>query len=438
MTPLVEWVEIIRKPCYNNEVEGGQIMQKKIKIWGVLVVTLGLLISADQAQATDFAGNEDEYTEMCQNTSSLSKSDLNVCQEYSTYLKNKNSTIEDKINSTQQALNQSLSDLDQARKQLSSTEQQIASIQSELAVLKGSIERLNQDITAKQEIVRERMYVLQTYFNGNELLSLLLSADSIDELFTRIQCIDELTTYDKELISGLARDKADLEEKNTELSTRYDELFALQSQQTALTNTLMQASDAYESDLQDDQQTLEDYRVDIGYIDASLSDAQKRLQAEEDRKKAEEEAKKEEETKKENENNNNTADHEPTDTPPSADQIGEALVATAYTKLGCDYVYGGTGPNSFDCSGFAQWVYKQNGIYIPRTVTSQYYACTLLDSPDLGDLVFFNTTDFLGHVGIYVGNGQFIHAGTSDTGVILSNFYSSYWQSVYQGAGRFR
>lgn len=397
--------------------------------------------SKDLVLATNFAGNEDEYTELCQNTDSLSKSDLQVCSEFSDYLKNKNSNLENTINDTQSKLNDTMKDLEQAQTQLASTEQQIASVQSELSVLEASITLLNQNIASKKEQLKDRMYVLQSYVNGNELIYLLFSAGNLDELLTRVQCIDELTTYDKELIVGLAQDKANLESQNDELLVQYDHLFALQSQQTSLMSALNQTADKYQSSLGEQNTLLSNYREDIGYIDSSLSEAERRIQAEEQRRKEEEEAKKEEENNQKPSDDDPSTPSEPeTPSRPSDDDIGWAIANTALSKNGCEYVYGGTGPDVFDCSGLAQWSYRQNGIYIPRTVTYQYYACTLLSMSELapGDLVFFDTMGDLSHVGIYIGDGQFIHAGTESSGVYISNLYSSYWQNIYHGAGRFR
>ncbi|MCD7950446.1 MAG: DUF5011 domain-containing protein [Erysipelotrichaceae bacterium] len=83
------------------------------------------------------------------------------------------------------------------------------------------------------------------------------------------------------------------------------------------------------------------------------------------------------------------------------------IVATAISKLGCAYKYGATGPYTFDCSGFTQWVYKQNGISIPRTSSAQKAGGTVISLSELkaGDIVWRS-----GHVGIYVGNGLVIHS----------------------------
>ncbi len=395
--------------------------------------------TSHSVRAEEFDGREDEYTEKCSNPDDLTRSELNVCSQFSEYLKNKNDDLQNDINATQDQLYTTMQNVQATQDQLAETEERITSVQAELEILNGRIAKLTTDIDAKEKRLADRMYVLQTYINGNELQNLLLSSENFDQLITRIQCIDEITTYDKELITGLIQDKADLEIQSAEAQTRYDDLFILQTQQTSLLMALNNEATIYQNDLNQNIAILNTYREDIGYIDASLTEAERRIKAEEDRKKAEEEAKLQEQLQQQNPSQ---PGEEQTDDPavpeiPSGD-VGAGIAASALSKVGCSYVYGGTGPDVFDCSGLAQWCYRQNGVYIPRTVTSQYYACTFVDSPEPGDLLFFNTFAFLGHVGIYIGNGQFVHAGTTATGVQIADFNSYYWQSVLQGIGRYR
>jgi peptidoglycan DL-endopeptidase LytE len=114
------------------------------------------------------------------------------------------------------------------------------------------------------------------------------------------------------------------------------------------------------------------------------------------------------------------------------------LVADASQLLGKPYVWGGETPQvGFDCSGFIVYLFKKQGISLPRTVATIWNVGTPVSSPSVGDIVFFETSrSGPSHAGIYIGNRQFIHSGSS-TGVTISSLDSSYWKARYLGAKRY-
>lgn len=126
----------------------------------------------------------------------------------------------------------------------------------------------------------------------------------------------------------------------------------------------------------------------------------------------------------------------------SSTSLGDQIAATAKKYIGCGYVFGGTGPSSFDCSGFTQYICKLNGISINRTADVQLNNGYSVSYSDLrpGDLVFFahtyNTSAAASHVGIYVGDGKFVHAANSSDGVKTSSLSEEYYSSRYVGARR--
>ena len=118
-------------------------------------------------------------------------------------------------------------------------------------------------------------------------------------------------------------------------------------------------------------------------------------------------------------------------------ELGAAAAAMAKSLLGCRYVSGGRGPSSFDCSGLMYYIYKQLGHPIARGSSSQYYNSGYFVSTDAmqpGDLIFFFDRRFdssggtlpTTHVGMYVGNGQFIHASTTSYRVQYDSIYGYY------------
>lgn len=115
--------------------------------------------------------------------------------------------------------------------------------------------------------------------------------------------------------------------------------------------------------------------------------------------------------------------------------ISAQIVQTANTFMGTPYVWGGTTPSGFDCSGFVRYLYEAKGIDLPRTSVQMYdEAGTRVMDLKAGDLVFF-ASGSVNHVGIYLGNDQFISATTSK-GVRIDSLASSYWGSRYVGAKR--
>ena len=119
--------------------------------------------------------------------------------------------------------------------------------------------------------------------------------------------------------------------------------------------------------------------------------------------------------------------------------VRDKVVAYAKTFLGTKYVYGGTTPEGgFDCSGYVKYVLAKHGYTIPRTSASQYSGTTRINKSELkpGDLIFFGTSGTVNHVGMYIGNNNFIHAENSKTGVCISSLSSSYYSSHYIGCGR--
>lgn len=108
--------------------------------------------------------------------------------------------------------------------------------------------------------------------------------------------------------------------------------------------------------------------------------------------------------------------------------------------LGTKYVYGGESPSGFDCSGFTQYVFKSVGVNLPRMADDQATVGTYVDRGNLqpGDLVFFKTlgSSIINHAGIYIGNGEFMHASSGAGKVMISSLKDDYYSTHYATARR--
>ncbi len=119
---------------------------------------------------------------------------------------------------------------------------------------------------------------------------------------------------------------------------------------------------------------------------------------------------------------------------------GQAIVDYAKQFLGVPYVWAGTSPKGFDCSGLVHYCYKENGYTINRTAASIYSNGVAVDRSELqpGDVICFTNSGYgyIGHVGIYIGDGQFIHASSGKGCVTTNSLSENYYNNHYYGARR--
>ncbi len=128
------------------------------------------------------------------------------------------------------------------------------------------------------------------------------------------------------------------------------------------------------------------------------------------------------------------------ETAKSPTQVKQELVKDSFNYIGVPYVWGGSTPAGFDCSGFVSFMFAQHGINIPRTTSADYFTMGTSVAKlnlEVGDLVFFgvNRPGEVSHVGFYVGNNEFISATTSK-GIAVYSLDNSYWSQYYMGAKR--
>ncbi|WP_278960414.1 C40 family peptidase [Lactobacillus apis] len=117
----------------------------------------------------------------------------------------------------------------------------------------------------------------------------------------------------------------------------------------------------------------------------------------------------------------------------SAAQRQQAVVKLAKSQVGKGYVWGGNGPDAYDCSGLVQSIYsKVGGIQLPRVTTDQVKMGTTVSMDQLqpGDLLYWGSVDAPYHIGIYIGNNQYVHASTPDKGVVLDTISSYFYPCV--------
>jgi len=125
-------------------------------------------------------------------------------------------------------------------------------------------------------------------------------------------------------------------------------------------------------------------------------------------------------------------------TPTADDHTGSRAASVALGQVGVPYRYGGSSPAGFDCSGLVHYSYAAAGVKIPRTTTGQWAQMTPVKDRDMraGDLLFFSISGKMSHVGLYLGDGRFVHAPSTGRSVSIEDLETRYYRKAFIRAGR--
>jgi cell wall-associated NlpC family hydrolase len=284
-------------------------------------------------------------------------------------------------------------------------------------------------LEAAQAHLSERLVAL--YKNGGDgsTIEVLLGAKSIDDLLNRLDAVDRVSEQDARVLREVKSFRAQVIERKGRLER------AKKAQVQVVADKASQRS-SIEGQLAERRRLLSTIKDQIASLEAAERRRQERLaaQAQARFRAAQQEAAAEAEVSEAPEVLFQS------DTPTEAiaavpDGRYGGVVGIAMQYLGVPYVWGGAGPSGFDCSGFSMYVFGQMGVSLPHHAASQYGMGTAVSKEQLqaGDLVFFNG---LGHMGIYIGGGQFIHSPHTGDVVKISSLSDSWYAATYVGARR--
>ena len=324
------------------------------------------------------------------------------------------------------------SDLAAARTKLEQIGTQTQQIYDELATQTQALDQTAGEITQKQQEIADGQAKLSTYVAGEyktgglSLLQVLTGVDDLGDMLNRLFYYGKVSDKQAQTIQEVKELKQELTDKQAEqeknvaaTQKKVDELNAQQAEAQSIVNSLdsqLQAELAAEAEA--------NAALQAG-INASTAD--KATMSTETAGTTENTNTNNNNGGQTNNNNNQGGNTQTTPTPqpstpapaptpsaPSQSVDGGTVVSRAYSKLGCAYSWGGIGPNSFDCSGFVS--YCLTGRYCRLGTTGTFMGWTRVSDPQPGDVVVNSY-----HTGIYIGNGQMIHASDYNTGVIISS-----------------
>jgi cell wall-associated NlpC family hydrolase len=319
--------------------------------------------------------------------------------------------------------------LEKASEAYNGATDQLLEIERERALNTRHFSIAKNNLTVAQQRLAARLRAIYTSDQESSTLAILLGSSSLTDFLNRIETVNSVASQDTEVIREVKTFKR-------EVTIRAAQLRKAHARQEQVVAERAAAKQRIEAGLAERQRLVSSIKDEIARLEAEEQARQARLRAEAERRlQAQLAAQRQAVIQSQETNVVGAAAVTPEGVsvaPPS--QYGGA-VGVAMQYLGTPYVWGGASPGGFDCSGLVAFVYGQLGVSLPHHAADQYnYGVPVSrDQLEPGDLVFF---DGLGHVGIYIGGGQFIHAPHTGDVVKISSLNDSWYAATYVGARR--
>lgn len=348
-------------------------------------------------------------------------------------------SLQDKKTEKENQYSDIMAQIEESRTKASELDNEISNIMSRKSEIESLISEKEELISEKEREIKEKESELKdkeydfqervksVYKNGSEpIIDLLVSSKSIGDLIDRTEIVKGISKYDRRLISGIKESKISLSKVKIDLENNRESLLMLKDSLDTEASQLeakLSEQEKTQSELNNIKNT---YSAELDKINEEI-----RLEAEAALKRNEEKtAQIAQENSGGNTNNNvqnsnNSGNQQNTNntttvtpvqpevTPPAPNtNLANAVLEEAKKHLGKPYVWGAKGPDTFDCSGFVQYVFNQVGISAPAPTYTQVNLGKRvpIGQEQPGDLVFFGSISAPHHVGIYVGDGIYIHA----------------------------
>ena len=376
----------------------------------------------------------------------VSKTELNALKKQQEQLAEERAGIQEQADELGSQVTSQTKKLAIMTAKLSVTNLEIENLSEQIVIYTNSIAEMENELNKNGQKEREllekykkRIRVMEE--NGSvTYISILFGAANFEDFLSRLNCIKEITKYDNGLITEVQDARVRVQNAKTDMESEMadqESIFAVFQEKQADLAAQQVEADAILASLTADSAEYETQLDAVRTLQVSLSgqitDMEIKL-AEQERIKAEQVAAARAAAQAAAGNNNSWYGDS------TGTASGQEIVDYARSFLGVDYVYGGTSPSGFDCSGLVYYCYRHFGYSVNRTATAQSYNGVVVSSSELqpGDLIFFGSVSggYITHVGIYVGNGQFLHAPHTGDVVKISSLSTNYYTTHYWGARR--
>jgi len=338
-------------------------------------------------------------------------------------------SVLDQINETDARLERAVEAFNLANVELERIEGELRTNARHLVLAKSSLRNA-------QTHLADRLVALYVGGSDDSTLEVLLGARTLDDLINRLDTVERVSDQDTRVLR-------DIKSFRAEVKLRKQKLARAKAAQTRVVAEKAQQRSSIQGQLAERQRLLKSIKGEIASLEAAERLRQERLAAQARARLAAAAAQPAPQTASEPAgvilDSSEVTSAEPSvelETPaaPPPSRYG-GVVGIAMQYLGVPYVWGGASPSGFDCSGFVMYVYAQVGISLPHHAASQYSMGSPVsrDALEPGDLVFFNG---LGHNGIYIGGGQFIHSPHTGDVVKISSLSDSWYAATWVGGRR--
>ncbi|MFC3882401.1 NlpC/P60 family protein [Bacillus songklensis] len=294
----------------------------------------------------------------------------------------------------------------------------------------AEIEKAKKALDAHKKVYSERLRSIQ--LEGKQSIAtyaeLLLSSDNISEFLTRFTAISQIMESDRDLLNGLNEKEQALKKAEEKLQNEYNQLKKSQDKLAAEQKKIEVDKKEVEKELAKAKNTLKNQQDQLAQQEAQRRAQQAQLA----QQRAQQVQQVQQVQKAEQETRQQSLVTKASKSTPSVEAatltnsgVANKVIATAKQYLGVPYVWGGTTPSGFDCSGFTQNVFRSVGINLPRASRDQQNVGTRISLNEVqpGDLVFRGNPAY--HVGIYIGGGQYMHAPQTGDVVKISTYNPS-------------